>query len=174
MKEDANHMLPLAKNDPHHSRDAGDIRANENLMLLTYHTIMVREHNRLCKIIVGKNPRLTDEEIYQAAKNYVAALIQKITFRDFLPKLIGQEKIDEIIGTYKGYDAEVQPDVWTEFSTAVYRIGHSLLVSNYPLIDRYGEVKEILSLNEMFFRPDYLNNTVMEMLVRGMAKTHLK
>ena len=96
---------------------------------------------------MGKNPRLTDEEIYQAAKNYVAALCQKITFRDFLPKLIGQDKIDEIIGSYKGYDSEIQPDVWTEFSTAVYRIGHSLLVSNYPLIDRYGEVKEILSLS---------------------------
>lgn len=48
MREGENHLLPPVKDDPHHSRDAGDIRANENLMLLTYHTIMVREHNRLC------------------------------------------------------------------------------------------------------------------------------
>lgn len=73
-------MLPLKVNDTFGSLDAGDIRANENLLLLSYHTLFMREHNRLCKIIAGKFPSMSDEEIYQTARNYNVGLIQKITY----------------------------------------------------------------------------------------------
>lgn len=88
-------MLPLKENDEHGSLDAGDVRANENLILLSYHTIFMREHNRLCKLIISKHPTLSDEEIYQTARNYVIGLIQKITFEDFLPTLLGEEVFNE-------------------------------------------------------------------------------
>lgn len=89
MKVDVNRMLPLLKNNRFNLFDAGDIRANENVVLTSYHTIFVREHNRLANKIQQSNPFLSDEEIFQAAKNYVAGLLQKITYDDFLPILIG-------------------------------------------------------------------------------------
>ena len=49
-------------------------------MLASFHTVFVREHNRICDVIVQISPSLTDEEIYQAARNYVIALLQKITY----------------------------------------------------------------------------------------------
>ena len=104
-------MLPPIKNDFHKSRDAGDIRANENIMLTSYHTIFVREHNRLCKIILKKTPYLTDENLYQSAKNYLTGIFQKITFYDFLPLMIGKKKFDELIGPYKGYNPEINPNI---------------------------------------------------------------
>lgn len=139
-------MLPLIKNDFHNSRDAGDIRANENIMLTSYHTIFMREHNRLCEVILKKTPFLTDENLYHAAKNYLIGIFQKITFYDFLPLMIGK-KFDELIGPYQGYNPHVDPDIETEFSTIAFRVGHSLLVNKYPLINRYGETEEILNLN---------------------------
>jgi len=69
-------------------------------MLQTYHTILLREHNRLCKVILKKTPFLSDDDIYHAAKNYVTGLIQKITFYDFLPIMIGKKQFDKLIGSY--------------------------------------------------------------------------
>ena len=69
----------------------------------------MREHNRIAKVIVTKDPRLSDEEIYQAAKNYVTGLIQKITFEEFLPVLIGRKAYNEYIGPYKQYEVDINP-----------------------------------------------------------------
>ena len=61
-----------------------------------------------------------------------------------------------------------------EFTTTAFRFGHALLVPKYPLIDRYGDVDKLLSLNEMFFRPDMLDTSTMEMLMRGISQTIAK
>ena len=73
-------------------------------MLTSYHTIFMREHNRVCDEVVKNDPSLSDEEIYQAARNYVVALLQKITYKDFLPLLLGSELYRKYIGDYEGYD----------------------------------------------------------------------
>ena len=88
--------------------------------------------------------------------------------------MIGKEKFQSYIGPYKGYNSSVNPNIDTEFSTLAFRIGHSLLVSAYPLINRYGEVEETLTLNDMFFRPDKLSSSLMDKLLRGMSQTHMK
>lgn len=81
---------------------------------------------------------------------------------------------DQYIGKYSGYDNKTDPTVEIEFTTAAFRVGHSLLVPKYPLIDRYGAVTDEFSLNDMFFRPDLLDSTTMEKLIRGLAKTQAK
>src|SRR4051812_47297342 len=43
---------------------AGDIRANENSMLTSLHTVFAREHNRLVDRIATLQPSLTDEQQY--------------------------------------------------------------------------------------------------------------
>ncbi len=53
-----------------------DIRANENLSLMALHTLFVREHNRRCDWLVSQYPSWGDEELYQAARRFIIALIQ--------------------------------------------------------------------------------------------------
>ena len=37
---------------------AGDIRANENLLLISFHTVFMREHNRTCDDLIANNPKI--------------------------------------------------------------------------------------------------------------------
>ena len=65
--------------------------------------------------------------LYQASRLWVIGLLQKISVEDFLPILIGS-KYNEIVGPYRGYRSNLNPNIPVEFSTAAFRIGHSLLV----------------------------------------------
>jgi hypothetical protein len=104
---------------------AGDIRSNEHVVLTSMHTLFVREHNRLCAEIGGKHPGLKDEEVYLRARKIVGALMQVITYNEFLPALLGKKAITD----YKGYNDTVNAGISNEFSTACYRVGHSMLSS---------------------------------------------
>jgi len=90
---------------------AGDIRVGENSGLTSIQTVFAREHNRICDELLFKNAALTDEEVYQTARNKVIGFIQKITFKEFLPKLLGQTAFDQYIGKYLGYDSKINPTI---------------------------------------------------------------
>ena len=65
------------------------------------HTLFVREHNRLCREICAANSNLDGEEVYQRARKIVGALMQVITYNEFLPALLGQDAIP----SYPGYES---------------------------------------------------------------------
>lgn len=41
---------------------------------------------------------MSDEEVYQSARVYVGAVLQKITYDDFLPLLLGPKAYKQYIG----------------------------------------------------------------------------
>ena len=67
----------------------GDVRGNEQIVLTALHTLFLREHNRLCALIAKKYQKARDEEIYQLARKIVGMEIQKITYDEWLPLLLG-------------------------------------------------------------------------------------
>lgn len=83
-------------------------------------------------------------------------VLQKITYKDFLPLLLGPQAFEKYIGKYNGYKSSVNPNIANEFSTAAFRIGHSLMINKIPLINRYREVEEVKRLHELFFNPSFL------------------
>ncbi len=107
---------------------AGDVRASENPNLTGLHTVFLREHNRLCDLLIAQG--LTDdEEIYQIARKYVGALVQSITYNQHLPSL--GLRIDR----YRGYRSNVPAAILNIFATAAFRLGHTQVSDEVLAVD---------------------------------------
>jgi hypothetical protein len=144
----------------------GDVRANENPLLLAMHTLFVREHNRLCAELQEAYPNWTDEQLYQRARKLVGAYLQSITYNEWLPAM----GID--LPEYTGYQENLQPAIYNVFSAAAFRIGHTMIDSD--IIRMGDDGREIaagnLSLSEGFFNPlEILNARGIDPYFKGMA-----
>nr|CAA6803975.1 MAG: Peroxinectin (EC [uncultured Thiotrichaceae bacterium] len=164
MKVDDDNLMP--KDDNGHYQ-AGDIRANENVGLTSMHTIWVREHNQIADSLSADKPQWSDEKIYQEARKQVVAEIQAITYNEFLPNLLG----DNALGEYEGYNPNQSVQINSEFSSAAYRFGHSMLSSNLLRLDESGnEIPEgNLALKDAFFQPEKVAEGGVDSILRGAA-----
>jgi peroxidase len=158
-------------NDAHQIEDtklflAGDVRANENPELLSLHTLFIREHNRIAARAAGRHPDWTDEELYQHARRMVIAELQKITFEEFLPAILGSNAMP----AYQGYDSTVNPGIATEFSTAAFRVGHSMLGDDIEFLDNDGEeIRAEMELRASFFNPGVVSETDIDPILKYLA-----
>ncbi|ELW61586.1 Eosinophil peroxidase [Tupaia chinensis] len=105
---------------------AGDTRSSETPKLAAMHTLFVREHNRLATELRILNPRWSGDKLYNEARKIVGAMVQIITYRDFLPLVLGQDRARRTLGPYKGYCPNVDPRVANVFTLA-FRFGHTML-----------------------------------------------
>ena len=147
---------------------AGDLRANEQVGLTVMHTLFVKEHNRLADEYAERNPGWDGEQIYQKARQIVGAQMQVITYKEFLPALLG----DRPLSKYRKYDRRVDASIRNLFSTAGFRFGHSALSPVLLRLDSNGnEIPEgNLSLSDAFFSPSRITNEGgIEPLLRGLA-----
>ncbi len=148
---------------------AGDVRANENIELTAIQTLFMREHNRLADQIAAKNPSMTDEQVYQSARRLVIAEIQNITYTEYLPALLGPKAI----AAYKGYKANVNAEVSNEFSTAAFRLGHSMLANDVEFFDNNGnDVAEPIDLSEAFFSPSKVSELGIDPTLKYLASSN--
>lgn len=163
-------LLPISVADDsggHAAADqflAGDIRANENVALISMHTIWVREHNRIAEEIAADDS-LSDEQIYQEARQQVIAQIQHITWNEFLPSLLSRDEFAE----YSGYQSDVDPSIANEFSTAAFRFGHTMLSSDLLRLNADGsEASEgSIALRDAFFSPDEIREHGIDSVLMG-------
>jgi hypothetical protein len=135
---------------------AGDVRVNENSFLTSVHTLFLREHNRLCDRFSDFG---TEEDIYQQSRRYVTGLMQHITFNEFLPTLLGE------IPEYTGYNPKINPGIATEFSTALYRLGHTM-VSSKLRVDGMEDV----DLKDIFFKPSFVQENGVDGMLKGASE----
>lgn len=147
---------------------AGDVRVNEQVGLIALHTLFMREHNRLAAQLQRARPELDDEALYQGARAIVAAQMQAITYNEFLPRLLGANALPP----YAGYRPDLDARIANSFSTAAYRLGHTLLSPVLLRLDAQGD--EIaaghLSLFDAFFAPTRLRDEGgIEPILRGLA-----
>lgn len=147
---------------------AGDIRANEQTGLTAMHTLFVREHNRLADSIAAANPGMSDEDVYQRARRVVAAEVQAITYNEWLPSLLGGHGL----GSYAGYDDQVNPSINTAFSTAAFRFGHTMLNDQLLRFNEDGTAYAggHLNLFQAFFNPATMATSAdLSAVIRGLA-----
>ena len=147
---------------------AGDVRVNEQLGLLTMHTIWMREHNRIADELERLNTRWDSETVFQVARQIVGAELQKITFQDYLPLLLG--KGIELIPDFS-YDANTDPGIPNAFTTAAFRFGHSQIRPQFDRLNQTFQPLSIgpLSLIDSFFQPNqYAASNGTDPILRGL------
>ncbi|XP_078584680.1 myeloperoxidase-like [Branchiostoma floridae x Branchiostoma japonicum] len=119
---------------------AGDIRVNEQPGLTSMHTVFLREHNRIARWLSGLNPHWDDDRVFYETRKIVGALMQQVTYGEFLPHVLGPAAMARFhltlaqSGFFSGYEPHVNPTISNVFATAAYRFGHSLVQN---VLDRY-------------------------------------
>ena len=168
---------------------AGDVRVNEQIGLTSAHTLFVREHNR---IATDLGARLASDEtalvdlrdsaiaaagnsvdneadfIYQSARKLVGAQIQQITYQEFLPVFLGSSAPTSGASSS---DPTINAGISNEFSTAAFRVGHTLLSPKIQLVDPLtGENIGEVSLQDSFFTPSFFQTNSIENVLAGLAQ----
>ncbi|XP_055848468.1 uncharacterized protein LOC129913692 [Episyrphus balteatus] len=155
---------------------SGDGRSGEQPGLLALHHVWVGEHNRIAMELSILNPHWSDEKVYQETRRIIGALFQHITFREFLPIVLGREVCKlfdlELVksGYYTGYDANINPSVSNAFAAAAFRFGHSLVQNTYMRCDRnHNFINNNVTLHEEFQQGDIGTAGSLHRLLRGLA-----
>lgn len=141
----------------------GDIRCEENTMLLAFHTIFVRNHNLLARQylqqaqqVLGLDVIEDDEFIFQQARVRNIIEFQAVFWDQYLPYLLGRRTFQELTGSYQ-FDPNETPVPDLVFTTAAFRYGHSGVADDLRFIDAAGNpVRNPLVFSDSFFNPDPL------------------
>ncbi|CAL8111499.1 unnamed protein product [Orchesella dallaii] len=121
---------------------AGDGRVNEQPGLTTMHTIWMRQHNLIADKLSEINPHWEEERLFQETRKIIIAQLQFITYREFLPLILGPDVIKVFglrllkTGYYAGYNDTIDATIPSVFAAAAFRFGHSLV---QPSINRCDE-----------------------------------
>ncbi len=132
---------------------AGDNRVNENVGLSSLHALFVREHNRLTERLQAVDSSLSDEQLYQWARKIVGAELQSITYREYLPAIMGADAAPRAEDF--AYD-EGDASITTAFSAAAFRFGHSMQSATIQLVDASGESAGAVGLGQATENPAFL------------------
>jgi hypothetical protein len=148
---------------------AGDVRANEQVGLTVVHTLFVREHNRLAARIAQLQPQFNDEQIYQLARRLVGAEIQKITYEEYLPAMLGYDFAPD--ADEAAYRTDVDASITNSFAHAIFRFGHSQINEQTLLVNNFNQTVGGLSIRDAFFNPDILKNNPANvgLILKGLA-----
>src|SRR5262249_9761309 len=106
----------------------------------------------------------------QRARAIVGAEIQVITYNGWIPALLGPNALP----AYPGYNPATAPNpgIATEFSTALFRVGHSMLGDDIEFINNDGtEFRPGIPLNVGFFNPPQItqDNTGVGHILKYLA-----
>ncbi|MEZ4898848.1 MAG: peroxidase family protein [Saprospiraceae bacterium] len=143
---------------------SGDVRAAEQPGLTALHTLFTRQHNAICDRLVSQGMQ-DDETIYQEARKEVGALIQAITYQEFLPALGIR------LSGPKGYNPSIRPDVSNLFATAAYRLGHTMVTSSLLLRDASCQPvgPGSIGLVAGFFNPQVIQTYGIDPILQGLG-----
>ncbi|XP_054081978.1 peroxidase [Zeugodacus cucurbitae] len=145
------------------------------------HTIIVREHNRIAKILERYNPHYSDERLFQEARKINIAQYQKITYYDWLPLLVGptyaySKSLLHRTGNYEhvdDYAPTVNAAPYAEFAAAAFRYSHNQIPGWFSLVSSRRDYNRTLRLSNHFDRPENLNllwdSDNFDSLIRGMS-----
>ncbi|XP_073526847.1 eosinophil peroxidase-like [Phyllobates terribilis] len=155
---------------------AGDGRVSEQPGLTAFHTLFVREHNRIAGVLHRMNPRWSGETLFQETRKIIGAVTQKINYKDWLPLLLGSST-SRVLPQYRNYNESVNPGASNVFSL-VFRMGHTMIQPFiYRLVDNYRTSQRLppVPLHLTFFNTwRVVREGGIDPLLRGLMANQAK
>jgi Animal haem peroxidase len=134
----------------------GDPRNDENRLVASFHTLMMRFHNQEVDRIRQANPKLSSSAVFSLARQQTTWNYQWAVLHDFLPAIVGQDMVNSVLPSVdvskrapnlRFYNPCTQA-MPVEFNVAAYRFGHSMVrpiyrinstVPRLPVFDSTGD-----------------------------------
>lgn len=175
---------------------AGDTRCSENVMLSSWHTMLVRFHNLAAENLKKEMTHKSSEDIFWAAREFTIAVYNHIIYGEFLPQLFGVQnfvRMRPLFPTQPGADPfrtflrapprvrraeppngkghvlphRTDPRIRNEFATATFRWGHAMQPNNFEARDVFFNHEESRLLRSNYFDPQLLHRRSPGSLMRG-------
>jgi len=155
---------------------AGDDRINVMPGLAVIHNVFLMEHNRIAtefQRLTGSN---NDELIFQETRRVMIALLQSITYQEYLPILLGQNTMREYglnlpAQGYSQYNRATDATAINSFATAAYRFGHSMVAGIVRLISGNNAQVGSYNIRDHFFQSGQItqsNGQGYDLILRGL------
>lgn len=158
----------VSRNQKYNLCFAGDIRVDEVPNLSLHHLAFVRIHNSIANKLKDINPSWTDEKTFQETRKIVGALIQHVTYNEYLPMIIGSRavnifRLQDKCGWpfVKSYDPDVDPTIRNGFIGAALRVGHTMIMPTVSYLSESYDVMYDADLSGQLF------NTFMTLKENG-------
>jgi len=144
----------------------GDVRGNENPGVLFYHTLFIREHNRIADIFAAKDKTLNDTQLFELGRKWVRAEFQAISETQYFPLIVGPNSVPP----YTGYRPDIDPSIQAPFSVAAFRYGHS---EGNEVFYRLDEQRNVIPEGNALMENVFFDNRWLDFgiscIARGMA-----
>lgn len=141
----------------------GDSRGTSHPMLISMHTLFIREHNRIVRELAELDPNMArnDETTFQLARKIIIAQWQNIVYSEYLPQILGPSsarKFDLGVSQRTIYDPKIDPSLRNDFSTAAYRFGHSQVQDSYKQMD----TSRAQSFSDIRLKDEFFKDRIVE------------
>lgn len=124
-----------------------DPRNDENLAVAQTHVMFIRFHNAVVRRHLNDDEK--DPNTFKKARKIVIQHYQWIVLHDFLEKILKPSVLADVLtsGNQFYFPDKKRPYIPLEFSVGAFRLGHSMIASNYnwnrlfndePFSDRLG------------------------------------
>ena len=124
----------------------GDPRNDENLIVCQLHLAFMKFHNALVDH-VREQGSVAADGVFEEALRLCRWHYQWMVVHDFLPHVVGQDMVDQVLEERDGEPAKVKLDFYepedtdmpmmpVEFAVAAYRFGHSMIRGAYRINDK--------------------------------------
>ncbi|KAL3886203.1 hypothetical protein ACJMK2_026212 [Sinanodonta woodiana] len=153
---------------------AGDVRVNQNSALISIHTIFMREHNKIAAGLEALNNGWSDQIIYDEARKIVGAMLQHITYKEYLPEILGDAIMNKYglkplaNGYFNGYESKMNPTIKNEFAAAAFRFGHSQVHDSLKYNNKAQYFKDV------FLNPAIIYDTAggVDSITKGLTDSY--
>ncbi|KAI9104059.1 heme peroxidase [Phlyctochytrium arcticum] len=138
---------------------------NTHPLLQSFTILFMREHNRYVDQLKQAGSADNDETLFQQARTHVIALLQRITFNEYLPLLLGGNPFP----TY-AYNPSLDPSIETLFGAVAFRYGHQEVTPHQYYQTSPIEPAKALNLTDVFYNVQPVLDQGIFPFFAGMAR----